>query len=227
MKILIVGFGRSGTTLTYRIYGRHPQVKKALLEACTLAFYKNKKQLLRKKPFFKGTCCEKVIYGSDKLRKSAFGTIDMSIVDYCERWLDWFGNEARIIHLVRHPLDTLFSLMAKKARRMKLTTGFEIEKLPDDIRERLIEGYLNVVPKYPNLIYQLPQTLTVKYEDIIMDRNTIKRMYEFCNLYPYNFSERLRTRRVFGYQKSGFNIDQSVKHIVRSFNKMCEGVKYK
>lgn len=226
MNVLIVGFGRSGTTLTYRIFRHNPRIRGSFLETCLLYFFRGDK-LYRNYPSFKIGACEKVIYGGDYLRKRKFGTLDISIVDYCNMWLDRFGDDCRIIHIIRYPLDSIYSLIAKKGRKLGLYKGFKIHLVPSNLQEDIIKGYLNVVPKYAKQIAGLPKTLTVKYEDIILEKGTIGNMYKFCNLPRVSFPEELRTTRVFGYKRTGFNIDDSVNHIVDTFNEICpKGVRY-
>ena len=225
MKILIVGFGRSGTTMTFRTIRSNPLVKGSFLESCLLAFY-NKEKLYQKHPCFNSSVVEKIIYGGDKLRKRAFGTLDISIFDYCKMWLDYFEDEARIVQLIRHPLDTLSSLIIKSGRRKKVRKNLKeitINDIPLDFRERLISSYFKVVPKYPKLISTLPNTQTFKYEGLVLDG--FKELFDFCGL-PANFGETMRRDRAFNYRRSGFNVDSPIRETVQEFNKLVRKRKY-
>ena len=229
MKILIVGLGRSGTTLTYRILNNNPEVKKSFLEHCILQFHDSAKSLKKKEPCFNGTCCEKINYTTDKLVRNVHphhGEVDISIDKYCEKWLDWFGSEARIIHIIRHPLDGIFSFIAKRGRKMKLYKGHQIDMVPEHIQQKMIKQYLRVCPSYPEKIAALPNTFTINYENLIMKPNMIKRAYTFCGLPNVPFTEGLRTARVFGHSESGFQIDQPIDHILKIYNRIGE-VTYK
>lgn len=227
-KILIVGIGRSGTTLTYRIFMRHPQVKGALLEQCILYFVKDMKQLTKKYPSFNKCCCEKINYTSDQLTKPSFGKIDFSIYDYCKLWLKWFKKDARIIQVIRYPLDTMYSAIAKRGRLTKVSKGFDWEgKVPDNVVKTMIDNHFKISPKYPKLISELPQTKTFKFEDIVLNRNTIQDMYKFCGLEECVYQEILRTNKAFSYKRTGFDAGRPVDDIVKIFNKICrEGIKY-
>lgn len=227
MKILIVGIGRSGTTFTYRAFRSHPQIKKAFLEHCILCLHKDRASLERKEPCFKGTCCEKINYTTDKIFRNASpkrGFCDVSIDEYCQMWIDWFGKEARIIQIIRHPLDGIFSLIAKKGRKLKLFRGHKIEMVPQELQETLIERYLNAC-RYPEKIASLPQTMTVNYENLIRNKETLQNIYKFCNLKPFSFNEYRRNARVFGYKRSGFQIEQPIDHILKVYNKIG-GIQY-
>lgn len=231
MKILIVGLGRSGTTFTFRAIRSNPRVKKAFLEYCMLYFFENRKQLEQKYPCYKKgiSCCEKINYMTDKLFRNASphrGTVDITIDEYCEKWLEFFGNEARIIHIIRHPLDGIRSFIVKKGRKMGLYEGDKIELVPEEIQKELINKYLHVCPKYPEKIAKLPQTMTVNYENLISKPDTLYNIYEFCKLPVVPFGEQRRTVRVFGYKDNGFKIEQPIDHIIKIYNKIG-GIKYK
>ena len=109
MKILVVGFPRSGTTLTYRIFKTHPQVEKMVFE---------KRLLLNRhlmKSFTPGkNCGEKVIYEKRVIGKIGISTYN--IVDYCKDWNKLFKDEARIVQIIRHPLHSLNSLAISKKK---------------------------------------------------------------------------------------------------------------
>jgi hypothetical protein len=190
--------------------------------------HKNKKSLLKKEPQFKGTCCEKINYTTDKLFRNASpkrGFKDISIDEYCEKWINWFGKDARIIQIIRHPLDGIFSFIAKKGRKMKLFRGHKIGLVSRDIQDKLIDQYLNAC-KYPERVAQLPQTLTVNYESLIMQPKVLQKMYNFCGLDNFYFNEYRRDVRVFGHEKSGFRIEKPIDHILQVYNKIG-GIKYK
>lgn len=235
MKILVVGIGRSGTTLTYRIVMSNPHIRRRnLLETCVLYRYKTPQRLLKVKPYFKEGhlpgVCEKINYTNRTIQKPKLGDLDISIVDYCEMWLDWFKDEARVVHIIRHPLDTIFSMFAKRGRALKSFTGFpdvdKVKTVPKSVRHKVLDKYFSISPEYPEAISKLPQTITFKYEDLILKSETLKNVFEFCNLPYREYPGQLKQTRVFGYKKTGFEINRPVDHVVDTFNKICDGVKY-
>jgi len=227
MKVLIVGIGRSGTTMTYRLFRSHPEIKGALLEQCILLLVKNRKQLENKYPCFKKSCCEKINYTRDKIRKPHI-EVEETIYDYCNLWLDWFKDEARIVNIIRHPLDTIYSAIAKRGRRMGIVSnGFKgFENISKNISENMVNNYFKISPKYPEMISKLPQTITVKYEDMVGDYDKHNQVFNFCGLSDYVFPERRKIDRIFAYKNNGFRIDRPITNVVKTFNRIAKGVKY-
>jgi hypothetical protein len=229
MKILIIGFGRSGTTLTYRTFRRHKQVQKAFLESCYVALY-SKEKLMKKFPVFNEgfICAEKINYSGDRISKPKF-VLEMTPHEYCQRWIQYFGDEARIVQVIRHPLDTLTSLIIKRGRKMKARKNLkeiEIEDIPLKIRDNLENDYFNAIPKYPQLIASLQQTITFKYEDLLLNTQpTLNKIFKFCGL-DVGSCENLRKDRAFNYKKSKFQVDRPIENIINVFNSIAGGVLY-
>ena len=154
MKILVVGFPRSGTSLTYRIVKANPDVKDMIFEKWLLRQAKTKKELLEKHSFLNFTGGEKVINAKRVIGK--IGKSNFTIVDYCLQWNDWFGKEAKIVQLVRHPCDSLNSLVLSK-KRFPRGPAFK----------RVYYEYLHYIPGFANAIFKIPNCLTVKYENLL------------------------------------------------------------
>ena len=119
MKILLVGFQRSGTTLLRRILQVHPEIHRVFHEPFLLNITKTKDQVLQfaqkngiSNPL-KETWGEKVPY-YPAVRKH-------NVVKYCEKWNEYFGKESIIIHIVRHPYDIANSVVKKYKHETKKT----------------------------------------------------------------------------------------------------------
>ena len=112
MKILVIGFPRSGTTMMQRIIRQHPDVKKVFFETNLMKLIGTEKENLLNKKFPQGkNIGEKVIYEKEVMGKA---TNDAPTpVDYCKMWNKGFKNEARIIQIIRHPYDVWNSLLIK------------------------------------------------------------------------------------------------------------------
>lgn len=105
IKILVIGFQRSGTTLLRRIIQYHPDIIKCFHERWVL----NNPKLYDN--LYDYNWGEKIPwYGSSK-----------NTIDYANRWLDLFKTNARIIHIIRHPEDVAISNFKFKAFNKKST----------------------------------------------------------------------------------------------------------
>lgn len=175
MKILIIGFQRSGTTLMRRIIHGHPDVRRIFHESFLLKKYQNKPALLnfisrsglnRKKD----TWGEKVpFYPSIR---------QIPTLQYCDKWNEWFGNNSRILHIIRHPIDVSLSI-SKKYKRENTKKSLNMYKT------RMI--------KYIPEIESKPNTFTFKYEDVLINPDDIvPKIFEFCSIKKdVNFKEYL------------------------------------
>lgn len=218
MKILVVGFPRSGTSLTYRIFEKHPQVKKMFFEKWVIKKSQTKEEFYQRFPVFNGsTCGEKVI--CEKRVTGKIGKTNQTIVDYCLKWNDWFGKEAKIVQIVRYPFDSLNSLVMSK-NRFKRGPMFSL----------VYQEYLKYIPNYMIEISKIHNCKTIKFENLVDTPNEIiKSLYEHCNLDPnHKFKEAIRKDRSFKYlrnKKLLFEYDDRLVGIVNKLN-IIEGVKY-
>lgn len=212
MKILVVGFPRSGTSLTHRIFKNHPEVRRMFFEKFMIR-NRSKKELIKLyKEFSPGiNCGEKIIYTRRRVKKD--GTL--TVIEYCQRWNDFFGEEARIIQPIRHPFDSWASMKKNGVHRKK-----------PEIMERLYNLYFEIVPNYTEIISSFPNCFTFKYENLVMNKdNVVKDLYSFCNLSDFNFDEKMRERRVFANKELPFYRHEKLSEALLVFNKF-DGPKY-
>ena len=200
MKILVIGFPRSGTTMMQRIIRQHPNVKKMFFETNLMKLIGTEKENLLNKKFPQGkNIGEKVIYEKEVMGKANKDA--PTPIDYCKLWNKRFKNEAIIIQIIRHPYDVWNSLLIKKYVRRDIK--YAIVKM-----ER---KYFEVVPKYFTEVARFRNCLTVKYEDVVANPEiVIPEIYSHCKLdSSFKSRERMRAGRLFAYKRNGFFIHQS------------------
>jgi hypothetical protein len=131
-KILVFGMHRSGTTLLADLLRRHPQVRHVFHESVILQFDPRTLFAAKTLPdheliqdhgeLWRASNVRRVDFRPDfDLATSTWGAKMSypgpvilqewrgSALDYAITWLRHFGNEARILHLVRHPFDVFAS----------------------------------------------------------------------------------------------------------------------
>lgn len=221
MKILIIGFQRSGTTLTRRIVQGHPEVKRIFHEQFLLNKFPNIKNLLsyvrsldidpkqdnwgEKVPFY----------------PSAKG---YPITKYCEAWNEYFGKQSRILHIVRHPLDVSFSVVNKYKANF----------------DHPLALYQRRMVKYIPKIMEMDNTFTFKYEDLLLNpEKLIPRIFWFCGVdknadfrsYLSTITDSKRYRKInksraFAYKKKTFKTDIDLTDVIKVCNRI-DGPEYK
>jgi len=199
MKILVIGFPRSGTTLMYRTIRRHPQMDKMLFETNMMKLIGTQRESRLNLVFPKGkNIGEKVIYEREIMGKKRSNA--PTPFEYCKRWNKMFKKEARIIQIIRHPYDVWNSLLIKKYVRRDIK--YAIIKME--------ERYFNFVPTYFTAIDRFKNCLTIKYEDIVSNPEiVIPKIYKHCGLDPKHFpKEEMRSSRLFAYKRKGFRINE-------------------
>ena len=224
VKILVVGFPRSGTTLTYRVCKKHPQMsgmfnERHILRGKSLPGFQfiNKKQIYNRHLKFNLNHGEKIIYEKGVLGKRHLSKV--TVVDYCRQWNKTFGKESKIIQVVRHPFDSWNSII-----RFKYRTRRKEDQIP-----RMFEEYLKYIPKYTEAISKLDRCLTIKYENLVLNfKEVVAIIHEHCGLDPFNYSEVPRTGRAFNYRRNGFKLeaDPRLSEVIDVFNKF-DGPEYK
>jgi len=228
MQILIIGFQRSGTTLIRRILTAHPHIRVMFHEQFLLKKYNSKEKVLK---FLK----EKKIHPTDENwgEKCPFypAIRQVPVIEYCRRWTEYFGSTSRILHTVRHPIDVALSVKAKAERKgKKVKGGFE---KPFEMYKDRMRFY---VPKIKNM----KNALSYKYEDLLMDPDTVLPLiFEYCGIdskidwraaMSKIQQERYRTikpSRAFAYKKGpAIKIKTDMKSTLNVINDTIGGAEY-
>ncbi len=164
IKIFITGFRHSGTTMLMQLLKAHPQVGWIEFEESYIEFDKPKTWILmqasRKVSNLKKYAWgEKIPWGTRKEDingKRAIGMI--------KKWLKMFKGKARVLHILRHPIDVAISgggKIGKKDWKYITTT----------------------VPKVIEFTNQNQKCATIVYEDLLLDPKThLKNIFDFLGL---------------------------------------------
>lgn len=165
-KIFITGFQHSGTTMLMGLLRNHPRVGWIEMEEGYIEYDKPKKWLLQMaslkvhdlKNYSWG---EKLPWGNRKEDLNAVRPIG-----FTRKWLKYFGKNARVLHIIRHPID--------------VSASGTIDKKPTD---KMLKLYDNTVPKFIDFINNNLYCSTVVYEDLLMNpKEHVRNILNFCGL---------------------------------------------
>lgn len=228
MKTLVVGFPRSGTTKMCRLIDAHPMNDHLFIEKFVILDEDRNKQWLYNnskhngKPFhwMRDSWCEKIVYESEYHPHFHVRRSQMTPMDYCDEFTDWFKHEAKIIHILRHPIDAWNSL-----KKLRSGQGHRFENIPNEIKE-----YIDYVPTIVEELAKRPNILTVKFEDVISKPMIASKLiYEFCEYKwtPDLVFKKLKTDRVFAYKNNKWKHDPNYqfKPVIKAMNKI-QGSQY-
>jgi hypothetical protein len=215
-KVLITGFKHSGTTLLHQLIDAHPQVGHIENEKNLITYDKPVEWVLLFASKYvndlkKNMWGEKIPYGkstSDDENKA---------IEMITKWIEYFKEEARVIHIVRHPIDVVLS-----------GTLHRISYKQNDL-----DFILRSVPKVIDFTNPINKCATLVYEDLVSnpsyyllnifsflglntDNETIKEVVDAPEL-KFN---KINSDRAFAFKKKG--IDDVV-----DYDKIKVNVKYK
>jgi hypothetical protein len=164
IKILITGFRHSGTTLLMQLLRAHPQVGWIEFEESWIEYDKPKNWILmlasKRVPNLKKYAWgEKIPWGTraeDVNAKRAKRMIG--------KWLRYFKGKARVLHIMRHPIDVAISGSGKVGKKdWKFIT--------------------TTVPIVIDFINDRPKCATIIYEDLVIrPRAHLINIFKFLGL---------------------------------------------
>lgn len=165
-KILITGFKHSGTTMLMALLRNHPQVGWIELETRYVEVDKPRKWMIMMAKKRVSNLKEKV-WGE----KIPWGDIDTGgdasrSIKFTKRWLKLFRKEARVLHIIRHPLDVAAS------GQMDMRPGHKV-----------LKQIVKSVPAYIDFINNNLRSATIVYEDLVSNpQKHLTNIFDFCGL---------------------------------------------
>jgi len=211
MKILVIGYQRSGTTLLRRLISLHPDVIHMIHEKRILRHGKNKQQIMNyvnhfpecKKCTLQNTWGEKVPFYDNT---GGMGSA------YCKRWVNMFGKDARIIYIIRHPLDIAISNV-----KMKKSKARSVPKLTN-ILQRIYPQTFETLRNRPDVLKKM---MIISFETLVTKPDeSLKRIFDFCGLRTdddiiqriagskkkqLRYFDGINSKRAFSYKKEGYD----------------------
>ena len=99
---------------------------------------------------------------------------NVSILSYCNKWIDIFGDEARIVHIIRHPVDVAIS-------------NVKMARSPARSVEKAIDLYEKVYPKILKATEDTDilrkKTIVISFECLVTNpKEVMTEVFAFCKL---------------------------------------------
>ena len=194
VNFFIVGAPKSGTTSLYNYLNQHPEIVMSSqkepdyfsdykIQKQGLYYTKNRIDTIEKYIKLFDTTKKKVIYGEASVSYLFYEDIAKNIKEY--------NSDAKIIILLRNPIDRAFSHYLMDYRLGFVKDTFEniiFKKTNHKDRDLFFQQYLSVgeyakqIERYLD-VFAKKDILIIDYEDFSLDLNiTIKRIFSFLNV---------------------------------------------
>ena len=166
IKIFITGFRHSGTTMTMQLIKAHPQVGWIENEESYIEFDKDRKWMLmmagkKVDDLKKYAWGEKIPWGVRTGDKDGKRAIEMS-----KKWLKYFGKDARVLQVLRHPFDVFLS-----------------DRGGNKILVKEMNWLTNTVEKVVEFMNTDKRCAIVSYEELVAyPEKSLTRIFEFLGL---------------------------------------------
>jgi hypothetical protein len=164
-KILITGFMHSGTTMLMSLLRAHPQVGWIEFEEGYIEFDKPKEWVLMMASKSVSDLSEKawgdkIPWGNRKKDINAERPIE-----FTKKWMKYFGKKARVLHIIRHPIDVALSGGGKTPS------------------EDTLKQIFSSIPKYIDFINNNSRIATIVYEDLVTEpKKYLSKIFDFLAL---------------------------------------------
>lgn len=249
MKIFITGFQRSGTTLLENLFSKHPDIKMMFHETAILARFGGLEGLYNTKTIPKSVLFNQKrrgkMYSSKPIpvdfdlkndswgEKIPFYNIAISkhkykgksITEYCKWWNDSFLPDAKIVYIIRHPIDVAIS--TKKIGYSKNL------RLPSIKYKKAVPVVIRELKSFPNVVF-------VTYEQLVTNpRRTLRSLFKECNLRHSNqvidtivnsdiyWFGNINSSRAYNYRRQKANYSNlHVENVIEFLNKNVDIVNY-
>ncbi len=166
-KILITGYRHSGTTMLMQLLRSHPQVGWIEFEESYIEFDKPKEWVVmmasKKVPDLKSYAWgEKIPWGNRETDKDAKRAIAFS-----KKWLKYFKKEGRVLHILRHPIDTILSGRGNASH----------------VPKKEFKHLINTLEKYIDFVNNSSRTTTIVYENLLFEpKKYLSDIFDFLRL---------------------------------------------
>lgn len=203
----------SGTTMLMSLINAHPQVGCIEFEQAYIEYYdKPRKWILtqasRKVPEMKKYVWgDKLPWGWNSHEKKGVRSIKFS-----RRWLKLFKTQARVLHILRHPVDVALSGRGNTPRK------------------RILNDIVSSVSPYIDFLNNNKRCATVVYEELVCNPEIyLPKIFEFINVKvtPKIINKVINTQLKFGkinadraysYKKLGIETDIDYQKLIEKVN---------
>ena len=225
MKILVIGFQRSGTTLLRKLIQMHPDVS-CIIHEKRLLKQRNKKEIYNYVKNYKycGKCNPEIDIWGEKV--PFWIAKEQPMISYCLKWIDLF-DDGKIIHIIRHPIDVAISNLKKK-------------NIPAKTLDDTIMKYGKVYPRVLKTMSKISRMKNKQYiiifEELVSSpRENLKNIFEFLNLNSsedvlkkitsakkdkLTYFDNINSERAFSYKKNDLQMINDIHYDIPDYIKM-------